>query len=67
MLTLAPSIPEQWEGYRFHIVYLDEIICVEVRKGQTEIYTLHGGQIVLGIYGQIAMIDDKKQVFVMPG
>jgi hypothetical protein len=48
-------------------VYLDEIICVEVRKGQTEIYTLHGGQIVLGIYGQIAMIDDKKQVFVMPG
>ena len=61
MLTLAPSIPEQWEGYRFHIVYL------EVRKGQTEIYTLHGGQIVLGIYGQIAMIDGKKQVFAMPG
>lgn len=67
MLTLAPSIPKQWEGYRFHIVYLDEIICVEVRKGQTEIYTLHGGQIVLGIYGQITMIDGKKQVFVMPG
>lgn len=67
MLTLAPSIPEQWEGYRFHIVYLDEIICVEVRKGQTEIYTLHGGQIVLGTYGQIAMIDGKKQVFAMPG
>lgn len=61
MLTLAPSIPKQWEGYRFHIVYLDEIICVEVRKGQTEIYTLHGGQIVLGIYGQITMIDGKSR------
>ena len=48
-------------------LHLDEIICVEVRKGQTEIYTLHGGQIVLGIYGQIAMIDGKKQVFAMPG
>mgnify|MGYP000134542442 CR=1 FL=1 len=52
MLTIAPSIPKQWDGYQFHIVYEDEIICVDVKKDYVSLHTVGGREICLSIYGE---------------
>ena len=66
MLTLAPSIPKQWEGYQFHIVYDDEIICVDVKKEYVNIHTVGGGEIQLGVYDEKAIINGQPQKFAIP-
>ena len=66
MLCLAPSIPKQWEGYKFHIVYEDEIICVDVKKDNVSLQTLGDKQIKLCVYGQEATINRHRQVFKIP-
>lgn len=66
LLTLAPSIPKQWDGYQFHIVYNDEIICVDVKKEYVNIHTIGDGEILLGIYGKKVMINGQPQTFAIP-
>lgn len=66
MLTLAPTIPQQWNGYRFHIVYEDEIICVDVKKDCVNLNTLNNQKVSLQIYGQQVTIDGQLQSFAMP-
>ncbi len=66
MLTLAPSIPKQWNGYQFHIVYEDEIICVDVKKGYVGLHTVGGREIRLGIYGEKVTINGLPQTFAIP-
>ncbi len=65
-LTLAPTIPQQWNGYRFHIVYEDEIICVDVKKDCVNLKTLNNQKVSLQIYGQQVTIDGQLQSFAMP-
>lgn len=65
-LTLAPSIPEQWDGYRFHVVYEDEILCVDVKKDGVSLSTAGGKEVEVCIYGQKAAINEKRQVFAIP-
>lgn len=66
ILSLAPSIPKQWEGYKFHIVYDDEIICVEVKKDHVRLRTLNGTEIKLCIYKQEVTVNGQEQVFAIP-
>lgn len=66
ILTLAPTIPQQWNGYRFHIVYEDEIICVDVKKDCVNLNTLNNQKVSLQIYGQQVTIDGQLQSFAMP-
>ena len=66
MLTIAPSIPKQWDGYQFHIVYEDEIICVDVKKDYVSLHTVGGREICLGIYGEKSKINGQPQTFAIP-
>lgn len=66
MLSLAPFLPEKWEGYRFRIVYEGVVICVEVKKGRVFLNTLGGKVIELRIYGEPVRLGEEKQIFVMP-
>ena len=66
MLTLAPSIPKKWDGYQFHIVYEDEIICVDAKKDHVSIHTVGGREICLGIYGEKSTINGLPQTFAIP-
>lgn len=63
MLSLSPSVPKQWEGYKFHIVYDSEVICVEVKKEKTYLHTLGNGLVKLKIYNQEALIGGTIQSF----
>lgn len=66
MLTLAPTLPEEWDGYRFHIVYEDAIICVDVSRDGVSLSASGDKPIALCIYGQEVTIDEKPQMFVLP-
>lgn len=66
ILSLEPSIPKQWEGYRFHIVYDEDVICVEVEQNRVLLKTLGSKGVKLRIYGEETVINGQEQTFEMP-
>lgn len=66
ILSLAPTIPTRWEGYKFHIVYGDEVICVEVTKDKVMLKTLGGNEVKLNIYKEEVTINGQERVFTIP-
>lgn len=66
ILALNPTIPEQWKGYKFHIVCGEEVLCVEADKSNVRLNTLGGGSIRLVIYKEEVEIDGRVQTFVLP-
>ncbi len=66
ILSLSPSIPESWEGYKFRIVYDEKLLSVEVKKDKVALKTLQGGSIRLSLYKNVVVIDGKERVFEMP-
>ena len=66
ILSLAPNIPTQWDSYKFHIVYGDEVLSVEVKKDKVYLKTLDGKSIPLKIYDKEVTIDGQEQVFEIP-
>lgn len=66
LLSLAPGIPAQWEGYKFRIVYGAEVICVEVAKDKVLLKTMGGSDIKLRIYQEEATINGQEKAFAIP-
>lgn len=66
LLSLAPSIPEQWNSYKFRIVYEEEVICVEVLKDKVLLKTLNGSDVKLCIYKEETVINGQEQAFRIP-
>uniref|UniRef100_UPI004055B0B4 glycosyl hydrolase family 65 protein n=1 Tax=Acetatifactor sp. TaxID=1872090 RepID=UPI004055B0B4 len=65
VLSLAPSIPDAWDSYKFHIVYGEEVICVEVQKDKVCLKTLGDTDITLCIYGKETVINGTEQEFAI--
>lgn len=66
ILSLAPTIPVQWQAYKFHIVYGAEVICVEVTKDHVRVKTLGGTEVKLNIYQEEVTINGQASVFNLP-
>lgn len=66
ILSLAPSIPAQWEGYKFRIVYGTEVICVEVAKDKVLLKTMGGSDVKLRIYKEEVTINGQERTFAIP-
>ena len=66
LLSLAPSIPEEWNGYRFRIVYDNKVLSVEVKKDKVMLRTLDGGDIRMALYGKEVLINGEKKEFDIP-
>ncbi len=66
VLSLAPTIPAQWDSYKFHIVYGGEVVCVEVLKDKVLLKTLGGGEVRLEIYKKEVVIAGAEQIFDIP-
>lgn len=64
ILSLSPSIPDEWEGYKFHIVYGNEVLCVEVDKEKVQLKTLEGGTVRLAIYNNEVEVNGRGETFV---
>lgn len=66
LLSLAPSIPEMWNSYRFRIVYDSEVLSVEVKKDKVLLKTLGGSDIRLALYGEEMLINGEEKEFKIP-
>lgn len=65
-ITLAPTIPEKWNKYRFRIVYKNTILEVQVEKKEVCIRCLKGEKITLQIYGNEIEVTEKEQRITIP-
>jgi len=59
ILTIAPSIPEDWTKYSFKIGYEDDTIEVEVSKNTVKINTVNNSKFVIKVYDAEVQIDGK--------
>lgn len=64
--SLSPAIPKEWAGYRFHIVYDESVLCVEVQKEKVLLKTVDGGTVRLMIYGREVEISGEEKEFKIP-
>lgn len=65
-ISLAPTIPEKWNKYRFRIVYRNTILEVQVEKKEVCIRCLKGEKIALQIYGNEIEVTEKEQRITIP-
>ncbi len=56
ILSFAPTIPKEWEGYSFRISYRDETILVSVDKEKAVFSTLGKTKLEIKIYNKVVSI-----------
>lgn len=61
VLSMWPSLPEKWKGYKFRIRYQEDVICMEVNQEKVKFHTLNGKQIKIKIYGKEVFTKEEKQ------
>ncbi len=52
ILTFNPTLPKQWQGYQFKILYREKILTVDIRSGKAT-FTLDGGEEPIRILGKV--------------
>jgi maltose phosphorylase len=64
MLSFAPFVPENWEGYSFHISYRGRLIFVEAAKESIKLTLITGEPIELELYNEKVALDSTftKQI-----
>ena len=65
VLCLAPTLPPQWQSFRFRVRYLGALL--EVRAGRDEVMlrTLEGAPVTVVVYGRELVVDGEG--VVLPG
>ncbi|MBH1940020.1 glycoside hydrolase family 65 protein [Mobilitalea sibirica] len=61
-IYFAPSLPKQWEQYKFQINYEDSQIIVEVNAKETIFTLVKGGSKVIHIYGISYNLEDVVKI-----
>ena len=51
-LSLAPFLPQKWNGYRFRLWYRSSFLEIDVRKGSCAVRLLEGNAVKLKLYGE---------------
>lgn len=51
-LSMAPFLPQKWNGYRFHLWYRGSFLEVDVRQDSCAVRLLEGVSAKLKLYGQ---------------
>ncbi|WP_321385506.1 glycosyl hydrolase family 65 protein [uncultured Enterococcus sp.] len=65
-LVLNPVVPKQWTGYSFRIEYRNRIIEVKVSTTTVALRIVKGDSILLSIYGEERLIDEKGSELATP-
>ncbi len=66
MLFLAPTLPENWQGYHFRIQYHGSLLEISVNKEACSIEQLKGTTVTVELYGQQYVLDAGKPKIVVP-
>lgn len=65
-LSFHPSIPKEWNGYSFRIVYKEDVIVLKVTKEEIELYTLKGQEIPVYIYDTEMILGKEPKKVAVP-
>ena len=65
-LFLAPALPENWQGYHFHIRYHGSLLEVSVNKETCSIEQLEGTAITVELYGKEYVLEAANQKVEVP-
>jgi maltose phosphorylase len=57
ILSFNPSIPEQWKGYTFQVVYRGSLLRVEVKQGSAYFCVIEGTPVTVKITGQVQEVN----------
>ncbi len=57
VLSFAPTIPAQWQGYSFEVTYHGSVLRVEVTQERATIRVKEGAPVTIKIAGQIQEVD----------
>lgn len=58
-ISFAPTLPSQWEGYRFKIQYENSHIQVDVTRQTTKFTLVKGNQVKINLYGKEHVLDSS--------
>ena len=63
-ISLSPSLPEAWNGYRFKFVYRERLIKVNIDSENVTITLLEGEDLTVTVYGKNMMLSCNNEVSV---
>jgi len=66
ILSFAPSIPKNWDGYSFRVTYFGTVIHVEVEKNTVSFRAVNGKSIRIKVYDEIIEIGSEPKKFEIP-
>ncbi len=58
--SLNPFIPTEWDGYEFHINYLNRLINVEVNREVVRLTLVKGDEVECKVYDQVFVIQKNE-------
>jgi len=58
-LSLSPSIPKDWKGYSFRVVYKDTVIVAKISQDKVQLSTLHGEKVAIELYGEEVVLSGE--------
>lgn len=63
-ISLSPSLPENWDGYRFKFVYRGRLIKVAIDKMNVVLELVEGNDISIEVYGNSIELSQKERTVV---
>jgi maltose phosphorylase len=61
-VVFNPFLPKEWDSYRFHIVFREARILVEVKKGEVKISHLSGPEIKLRLFQKEHLLSPNSSI-----
>ena len=59
VLSFQPTLPAQWQSYRFRVCYLGAILEVRVNRKRVEFQVISGPAVNVQVYGKNYKLDAK--------
>lgn len=62
ILSFAPALPSQWQGYSFKVNYMGDILSISINKEQIKISTSRGLGVKILIYGEEYVLREQEVI-----
>lgn len=59
VLVFNPSMPEQWKGFGFKLVYHGSVLKITINNEYADFRILKGSGLTIRVYGKEYSIDEK--------
>jgi len=63
-LSFEPMLPQNWQGYRFNLVYQDIILSVAVNATEVAVTNGSEGSLEILVYGEVYAVEGGKTLVV---